>query len=195
MGKAEFYPFFDDLNHLIKFTPSGIHEINRDGNRWVDYQFTFPGDVIAEYLSIALIRGYYRRSGKDKLFRIAINPDRIYAEKCKFAPRIKWNFGDPYNRELNDVDTGKVKRKLVTDLNNPVQSRLRDCINGLVRIGKNYSDGMPSIINLSFDSYSNEDESLPSSYFFSITNNDRSIIHGGIIAHKHEDKFEYSTHT
>jgi hypothetical protein len=203
MGEAEFYPFFDDLNHHIKFTPDGIQESHRDGRQWKDYYFTFPGEIIAEYLSIALIRGYYR-DGNDKKFTIEISPDRIYKEKCKFAPRLYWNFGDPYNSELSEIDVGKVKSKIVTDLKNPNQSRLKHCLKSLVRIAKNYSSGIPSEIRISFDSYNNDDDNIPSSYFWNITNQDSSILHGGIIAHpRYKDNnrdneiesWEYSTHT
>jgi len=183
-GNAPFYPFFDDLNHHIKFTTEGIHEVDKNGDKWQDYYFTISGNELAKWIEYCIEISQYLTGENDRL-TFDILPEKLYQLKCQYAPRCQWDFREG------------VKDKLVKDLNNSNQTRLDTCLKSLVRIAKNYSNGKPSKIYLAFDSYNNSDDNIPSSYYFVIYNsNDKVIMNGGIIAHKRDDnQVEYSTHT
>ena len=92
---------------------------------------------------------------------------------------------------------------------------LVNCLEGLERIAQNNSDGIPAIINLSYDSLPQPNK--PASYYWYIMAIDRAtgkeyrVMNGGIIAHANRDNsdefkdlewyerpitgYSYSTHT
>lgn len=103
-GKAEFYPYYDDGIHLIKFAPSGIkHMYTVDGSKTeVDY-ITYPGEGLIYAIESVLI-------GNVDTFEIP--PDEIYKVSCFYAPRIKLNLCD-YDQDRIPVKT--TLKRLIKD--------------------------------------------------------------------------------
>ncbi len=198
-GEADFYPYFDDGIHHIKFAQDGIRESARDGDRWQEYYFIVPGEWLAPIVEGLLLA----TDGEAKGAEVVIPTEELERIREKYAPKYEWDYGNG------------VYQKIQQDLEDVRQTRLQSCLDHLPLIAQNSSDGIPSVIHIHFDGMPKD--GMPASYYWSVEATNRKtgkvyrVLHGGIIAHpKHEkapDGFEgdyydlpvvgweYSTHT
>jgi len=199
LGEAEFSPYFDDGIHHIKFGTDGFREAYRDGDRWLDYYFTLPGEWLAPIVEGLLLA----TDGEAKGAEVVIPTEELERIREKYAPKYEWDYADG------------VYEKIQQDLEDARQTRLRSCLDGLWRIAENYSDGESSIIHIRFDALPKQES--PASYYWWIecverkTGNTLRVMNGGIIAHPVREKapdgyegnyydlpvvgWQYSTHT
>lgn len=192
MGTAHFYPWFDDGIYNVRFTPHGIRGRYLSGGKtYEEYYYIFPGSEFAKALT--------------QIEDWELSSDILEYWQAKYSSRYKWEC-----RDITDYDTVtgefvtryKLQDLIDRDLQDTRQTRLKDCLQGLEQIALNYSDGIPSIINISLDSYRQEiEKGNPLSYYWYITQEGNRVMNGGIIAHERvsddmlSQRWEYSTHT
>jgi hypothetical protein len=186
LGKAEFYPSFNDGMYLIRFVPDGIHAIElspymsycRDEKKdgcYKDRNFVFPGKELAQLLQMLELfeQGEYDFS------------DKIPEWVEKYSPKVQVNI-EP------DVKA-KLEADLVHDLLD--EETPRNLIDYLTGWAEGYSDGELVQVNIVFDSWKNP-EDKPSNYYWWICDeNNNRIVNGGFIAHENKGKYSYSVHT
>lgn len=189
-GNSAFNPFFDDGIHLIKFGPGGFREIylssyiKGGGGKYENFWFDVPGAWLAQKLETTLaVLAEKKSAGLEETYEYIATNGELCDLARSVAPQVIWRYGEG------------VQARVVSDLDCPMQEGLQRCLDGLTRIAENYSHGVPSVINLHFETFGTSEKCA--SYYFGITNGDRQIINGGIIAHKtgDSDRYSYSTHT
>jgi hypothetical protein len=170
-GTADYYPCFYDGLYLLRFHPKGLtaYEVNPPHGK-IRY-FTFLGEAWANALEL-----FYKSPNNEWV----ASDDFIRWHKNAYRPRAKFVWYD--NCQLGAI-------KALPD------ERLSQALNGLLRIAHNYSDGQINVIDISYDDWNGKDLDKPSFYFNIHTPDGKRIMNGGIIAHKYNDKVEYSTHT
>lgn len=197
-GEASFYPYFDDGIHKVRVTPRGMEELYLDsyitgtGGKFEQFYFTLPGDWLADLFELALDSvNRWRYPGYTFVYN-ASNGE-LARLTDQYASRVKWEYATAWGNRP-DVYT-----RLQTDLTDDRAEGLQRALDGLERIGLNYSDGEPSIVHLRFDIFSEE---TPCSYYFWIEDaQGNRIMNGGIIAHQNYkdgervESWSYSTHT
>lgn len=196
-GKSKIYPYFDDGLYHIKIHPYGIRSLEKHSDKFKEYWFNIPLcklDVLIEW-----INEHYQDS-KLHMGRIYIlTSENLKRLKFEFRDRIKFIYHDLIHTTFKDGQFHdelelKLWDKIKTDINsNP---ELLDNIKSLKRIAHNYATDKPITINLTLDSYQDKNYAPSSYYFYIMTEDNKRIMNGGIIAHKNnDDSYHYSMHT
>ena len=168
-GTALYYPYFDDGIHLIKFHPQGFNHLYTGNNKAEKKYIYFPGSYIAASLTM-ILEGY-----KDFT---EFEPDFIYQVKCHVSPKIK-----VICQNIEDKTTiqDTIKRLLSDD---KVKNDVIRFIRSIVRIAKNSSSmGDRITVHLSYDGYKEPDRLYPSFYWCIMTDDNKRVMNGGLIAH------------
>ena len=192
-GQAEFYPWFDDLSYLTRPHSHGVWAMHLGERIHERYDYVFPGPELADVIE----------TGNDWV----LTPEILADWKARFSPVVEWDYRDIY---LKYPETRPLRPVIDRDLADPRQTRLQYCLDGLQTIAENHSNGLPSIVMISLDSYSKDLDKGPASYYWEIYaglnarehHRENLVMNGGIIAHpkyengvKRTDCWEYSTHT
>jgi hypothetical protein len=184
-----FTPYFDDLTHLLQFRHNALRVIDLSGNRREEHWYELP---LKEWLNI--LNEAAEHASREEEWERVYTPQELLELAVKYSPSVRWEYAEGFSDYLD------VRDQIAKDLDDERSTGLKRCLDGLKRIGLNYSHGEPSTINLSYDILPRDGG--PASYYFNIVDSEgRSIMRGGIVAHtQYEDgepteRWKYSTHT
>jgi hypothetical protein len=181
-GKTEFFPWFDDGNYHIRFTPGGIQSVDLSREKYQRFYFHLPGEQLADE-----IEPFFNVDFSNDCEDAVIDKTPILPFwKKHFAPKVKVIFGD------------NVEEKLSADQKHILLEELPgDLVPDLIKWASNYSDGNLITVNIVFDYWKN-DPDCPSNYYWYLYDEEKKvrIVNGGWIAHKVDNnKYRYSMHT
>jgi hypothetical protein len=199
-GKSNFYPWFDDINYLVKPHCDGMSFLDKSNpNKVMEWTIYFPFKLWKR-----LIKELKQFNKSSFNGFIELTPDELDSFAKDVYPKVKWNYHHRTDGKWIDFKWNEWITKNVIDSlykwSNIYPDLLKD-LDRLENIAKSYSVfGELIEIDISFDSY-NTNEGTPDSFYFyihvTVNGEDKRIMNGGLIAHYDERKneYHYSMHT
>jgi len=185
LGKEKTSLIIDDGNYHLKFGVDGILCTDLSSNPVIRHYVTFPGNLLADKLSIVNQWTYQEDYKRDSENTLIVDPSLIYEYAYSYRNKSKVIYHDTEEYSVKQIIINLLRDDKTKDY---FKRQLKSFVRQVGQIN--------GTLHLYLDSYNERTQAYPSLYFCLLDDKGNRDYNGGIINHSKDSLIpDYSIHT